>query len=127
MAHATSLSLLLLVFLLLFGKRAAMKNIGILGYNPLNARDIHRKLDIAAETENFNFVIIVGTGQKRLDDIEYEKTHVNKRMYIHTGFVNESGSNKSCGIGILLHRKLKEKTSRECGSPQLPFQAGGLR
>ena len=44
-----------------------MDTIKVIGYNPLNANNFERRVEIADETRSQDLVILVGTGQKQLE------------------------------------------------------------
>ena len=73
-------------------------------YSPLWAASFERKLSIVQETKNCDFVCLIGAGQKQLED-NYDKEHIDKQLYVQSGFTSANGSNKSCGVGIICSRK----------------------
>ena len=93
--------LLLLVFCLMFPLRAA-------GYNPLQANCENRILDILAETNRVDVLLLAGTCEPHKGGIT--TSCIEGRTIISSGFTCTSMSNKCCGISIIVgkaHRKAR--------------------
>ena len=83
---------------------ALMLPLRILGYNPLNAADEDRVIDIFEEAAGFDVVLLAGMGVKQGGEPFSTKKIANKTL-ITSGYVNSCFSNKSCGVGIGLGKR----------------------
>ena len=77
-----------------------------LGYNPLACSSEERWVDILQETQNFDFVMLAGTGI-RYSGGEPASLRVDDRISISSGFRATNMSNRSCGVSIVLGKNFR--------------------
>lgn len=77
-----------------------------LGYNPLACSSEERWVDILQETQNFDFVMLAGTGI-RYSGGEPASVRVDDRISISSGFRATNMSNRSCGVSIVLGKNFR--------------------
>ena len=82
--------------------------LNIVGYNPLKASNAERNDDIHAELENFDIILMAGTGYKQPSHVkEMEQLmHYNFKV-IKSGYCKSQHSNKSCGVSLSMGKRFK--------------------
>ena len=68
------------------------------GFNPLSASCQDRLLAIGSEFEQFDFILLAGTG---IHINEQEQQQVDRIEWLHSGWGKGSMSNRSCGVSII--------------------------
>ena len=102
-ASGTMLSRLVLLVMALFPLK-------ILGYNPMYANCHDRYSDIIAEGSSFDVIMLAGTSAKR-NATPFDSFYVQGRHVISSGFLKSAHANKSCGVSIILGKKVFQGSS----------------
>ena len=71
-----------------------------LGYNPLQSNCENRLLDILAETDRTDVLLLAGTCESHKGGVT--SCCINGRTIVSSGFISTSMANKSCGTSIIL-------------------------
>ena len=82
-----------------------MQPLRIAGYNPLNANNECRWLDITSEANGFDFLMLAGTGEKHAGRIL--ETKLQGMTIFKSGYGYSSMSNRSCGTAIAVGKNFR--------------------
>ena len=101
-----------------------LHKLNVATYNPLSAADADRKIDIAAETGNFDILALIGTQQRKALD-SYHKENIAGRLYLHSGYAKGTHTNRSCGRGLFFGKRTREQHVKKVWTPSSTTRKGG--
>ncbi len=105
----------------------SMVNLCIVSYNPQCAWTYDRLVDICDVCHKAHILALAGTSKKQISS-ECEQRRFKQYQVLEWGWTNDRGSNKSCGVSLLINNKVFPKINAVFSPPKcIAGRAGAVR